>query len=599
MSARRLLAAIARTAVPLILYAAPTPAAGQGGPDVLRYDVELQVVPADSSVAGELLVEVQAPREGMSALVLDAPGLAVQGVWSGQRRLRHELREGRLTVRLDRPLRPGGRSVLRIRYSGRPTRGMHFGPDQVYTAFHTAHWLPSRSDPADKAALTLRLVLPAGLEVAASGRSLGRDTLPDGRVRHLWREDRPYSTYLFGFAAARFAEAAARADSVRLRFLGVGLDPAELERVFASAAPALRFLAERAGVPYPGDTHTQALLPGAPAQEMAGMAIMSERYGRSVLDDPREDYLVVHELAHSWWGNLVTAADWSHFWLNEGIVTYLVAAYKEFFWGPAEYEREMVMARLRYQRALAEGAARPLVFAGWSAPEEMGGPMTYSKGALVLHLLRAEVGDSAFWAGLRVYTRRGAMGGGVVRTADLRAAMEEAGGRDLGWFFEQWAHAPDPPPLVARHRYEPGAVVVEVEQPQPVPWRIGLRLAAESAEERVSRRVTLTGPRHTFRIPLSGAPVSVRVDEGGYLPRGVAHARPVGMLLRQAAREPDAAGRVDALLALGDACAEATGAECSGVREAVQRVAAGDPARIVRQVAARTLERLAPRDSRP
>jgi aminopeptidase N len=424
-------------------------------------------------------------------------------------------------------------------------------------------------------------------------------------VRYAWREDRPYSTYLFGFAAARFREASAKEGAVELRFLSPGFTPEQLERIFAGTGEMLRFFERRAGLPYPGARYTQALLPEAPPQEMHLLSVMSESYGRSVLGDPREDYLVAHELAHQWWGNLVTCEDWSDFWLNEGLATYMVAAWKEHHWGPEEYRREMLMARLRYERAAAEsasqGKSRPLVFTGWTQAEEMSGPVTYSKGALVLHLLRRELGDAAFWEGLRLYTKTAADSGGVVRTRDLQRAMEKASGEKLGWFFDQWAYGIEPE-LTAHHRQEPGAVVVEVEQRGQrgeKPWRIGLQIAVETAGERVSRRVVMTRAKGTFRFPVSGPPLSVRIDEGGYLPRTVEHERPWQMLLHQMTHEPDPAGRADALLALSEACtAPSPAAGCGDLPAALRDRAAEDEARVVRQLAERTLQRPTPKPAR-
>jgi aminopeptidase N len=571
-----------------------------GGYDVLDYRAELDVRPADKRVAGEVEIDLASRVEALREVDLEAPGLEIAGVWSGDRKLPfHRDEAGSLIITLDPPARKGETRTLRVRYAGSPQKGMSFGADQVLTSFHTSSWLVSKSDPGDKATLTLTLTLPAGLEVVANGRQVSRVTQPDGRVRHVWRENRPYSSYLYGFAAARFKETSEKEGEVTLRYLSSGIAPEQLATIFTGTGEMLRFFAERAGVPYPAATYTQALLPEAPPQEMAELTLLSEGYGRSVLADPREDYLVAHELAHQWWGNLLTCADWSDFWLNEGLVTYMTAAWKERAWGRDEYLREILMARLRYERAAADGKDRPLVWTGWAKADEMGGPITYSKGALVLHLLRAEIGDTAFWKGLRDYTTTAAATGGVVRTPDLRKAMERASGRgdgSLAGFFDQWVFSVQPT-LTARHRLEKDAVVIDIEQKSDQktekPWRIGMRIAVETDRERVSRRVELTRAKESVRIPVSGTVLSVRVDEGGTLPRSVEHERPWTMLVHQMTHEPDPAGRADALLALSKLCsASPVSPNCGGLPDALRQRTAEDTARIVRQLADRTLQGL-------
>lgn len=577
-----------RTLLVLLLLLGPPALAADF--DVLDYAADLRIDPAAKSVRGEVAVSFVSEAGGLSAIDLDAPGLTIEGVSEGGHALSHETRDGRLHIVLDPPAGPGENRTLSIRYSGKPERGMSFGADQVFTAFSTERWLVSRADPADKATLTLTLTLPAELEVVANGRPISREALPGGLARHVWRQDRPYSTYLFGFAAARLRETSRQAGGVRLRFLSPGFTTAEMERIFIGTEAMLAFFESKAGIPFPGDTYTQVLLPGGPAQELSGFTILSEAYGKSVLEDPREDYLVAHELAHQWWGNLVTCETWSDFWLNEGMVTFLTAAYKERQWGRDEYDRERAIARLRYERTLAEGKDRRLVSRDWKLPEEMSGPITYSKGALVLHLLRVHLGEKAFWEGLRDFTRAGA--GGSVDSKDLRAALEKASGKDLETFFDQWVYSPSPD-LMASHRSEPGAVIVTIEQRQEKPWTIPLTVAVETERGRESRRIEIRQRKEELRFAVDSPVLSVRIDEGGHLPRPVRHERPPAMLRHQMIAEPDLPGRVEALQAFVERCA-AVSADCGDPRRILKERVAEDSSRLIRQLAARALERLGP-----
>jgi aminopeptidase N len=575
--------------LPLLLglLASPAPPAI----DVLAYSADLDIQTSEKAISGEVEIRFEIRTEGLAEVVLDAPGLTIESVRAGERALPFRMDGDLLRVTLDSPARLGEVRTLRIRYSGRPEKGLRFGTDQVLTTFHTSRWMVAKDDPGDKATLALRLTLPAGLEVVASGRPVAREVLADGRVRHVWTEDRPVSPFLYGFAAGRFREATVQEGPVELRFVASGFTPEELRTIFARTGDMLRFFERRAGVPFPGERYTQVLLPDAPAQEMNLLSLMSEAYGRSVLADPREDYLVAHELAHQWWANLVTCRTWSDFWLHEGLVTYMVVAFKESHWGRDESERDLLLARLRYERALADGQSRPLATDAWTRAEDMSGPITYSKGALVLHLLRHEIGDRAFWAGLRTFTRSAVESGGLADSRDFQRAMERESGQPLGWFFDQWVYGQEPE-LVARHREEPGAVVIDIEQRGPKPWRIGVDVSVETGTERIRRRVVLTQERESFRIPISGRPLSVRIDDGGSLPRSVRHERPRDMLLWQVVHEPDPAGRAGALSALADGCAaQPVPAGCAELPALLRERATEDSARIVRQIAERLKDR--------
>jgi aminopeptidase N len=135
---------------------------------------------------------------------------------------------------------------------------------------------------------------------------------------------------------------------------------------------------------------------------------------------------------------MVTCAGWNHFWLNEGVATFMAAAYKEHRFGRGEYLREIESNRKNYVRVRDAGHDRSLVFPDWSHPTADDRTLVYDKGAYVLHLLREELGERAFWKGLRAYTR--AYFGKSVTTADFQKAMERASGKDLSAFFNKWVY---------------------------------------------------------------------------------------------------------------------------------------------------------------
>ncbi len=253
-----------------------------------------------------------------------------------------------------------------------------------------------------------------------------------------WRQAIPVPTYIFGFAAGRFRTLTQKQGRVQLRYLATQFSDKEVLRIFRDTADMIGFYEERAGVRYADSTYTQVLAAGGVEQEMSGFTVLRESYGREVLANEHDVWLGAHELAHQWWGNMVTCRDWNHFWLNEGIATFMAAAYKEHRFGRKEYLREIEANRLSYEKVRDAGKDRSLVFPDWSHPTAEDRTLVYDKGAYVLHLLREELGERDFWAGLRHYTRT--YFGKSVTTPDFQRAMEHAGGKNLADFFSKWVY---------------------------------------------------------------------------------------------------------------------------------------------------------------
>jgi aminopeptidase N len=224
--------------------------------------------------------------------------------------------------------------------------------------------------------------------------------------------------------------------NVELQYLATTYSEAEVRRIFRATPDMLDFFEDRAGVKYADKTYTQVLAAGGVEQEMSSFTALKESYGKEVLENEQDLWLAAHEFAHQWWGNMVTCRDWNHFWLNEGIATFIAAAYMEHRFGREVYLREIETYRANYEKVRAAGKDKPLVFPDWLHPTREDRILVYDKGAYVLHLLREEMGEANFWKGLRNFTRRH-FGKSVV-TNDFIAAMEEAHGKSLKPFFTKW-----------------------------------------------------------------------------------------------------------------------------------------------------------------
>jgi aminopeptidase N len=408
--------------------------------DVLHYAVDLSPDLESRRVSGHVTITLRNLNRSTSELRFDAGDLEVSEVLDNGLSLTYAKVDRSLRIHLRQPLGSGQIRSISITYHGSPRRGLEFHPKrgEMYTAFSTSHWMPCVDAPSERATLELSVRLPSGMKAVGTGQQIS--PLHAGSV-HQWRLNTPMPSYLYGFAAGRYNEFSQTADGYTLRFLSTDRSTQELKRIFNDSSDMLRFFSDRAGLPISG-TYTQVLVTRTIGQEMAGLSVLSEQYGLHVLEDSTDVTLMAHEAAHQWWGNLVTAKDWRQFWLNEGFATFMAAAYLEHRYGSAAYAKQVDGWRRRVERLRADGKDKLLVFADWNSPTIDDRAVVYQKGAYVLHLLRVELGDKAFWHGLREYTKGHA--GRAVVTEDFRTAMENASDKDLTKFFLNWISNSEP-----------------------------------------------------------------------------------------------------------------------------------------------------------
>jgi aminopeptidase N len=402
--------------------------------DVLHYSATLEPDISAKSVKGSVLIRVSTTSR---AVEFDCGELTIDAVTEAGTALQFSTANRRLRVSL-----PAGKRLreIKIDFHGVPKFGIRFFPDrqQVYTIFSTSQWMVCVDDPADKATLTFKLILPPNLTAVANGELVSQRESANNKRISEWQQRTPIPTYIFGFAVGPFHVVKEKRRNVELRYLATNYTAIEVRRIFRDTPDMLDFFEDRAGVKYADRTYTQVLAAGGVEQEMSSFTALKESYGKQLLDNEQDLWLGAHEFAHQWWGNMVTCRDWNHFWLNEGIATFLAAAYLEHRFGRAVYMREIETYRANYEKVRDAGKDKSLVFPNWNSPTREDRTLVYDKGAYVLHLLREEMGERAFWNGLRLFTRRH-FGKSVV-TSDFVSAMEAANGKSLKAFFAKWIY---------------------------------------------------------------------------------------------------------------------------------------------------------------
>ena len=530
---------------PIEMGLPPAPGRYDGSMDVLHYDVELLIPPANDRIEGRTTVTYRSRTPGSHPVILDLTGLAVESVgWEGER-VPFAHTDG--TIRFQAPggTMAGDTHQVEVHYRGTPDDGLimrntvHGEPSAFADNWpnRARFWFPSNDHPSDKATVAFTVHAPAERQVLANGNLLraGTPTPPetvgglDGLRSWTWSTRVPIPTYLMvvgvadmeaipgGLGACGLAPASPRADGcVEVTQWAYAPDTAHARRVFGRSAQMLDFYARLVG-PYP----YEKLANVQSATRFGGMENASVIfYSEQALAQGRNiEGTVAHEIAHQWFGNAVTAADWPHLWLSEGFASYFGPLFFEAAEGPAAF-RGMIEGNRQVYLA-SDMTHRPIVDSSSENLMELLNRNSYQKGSLVLHMLRDLLGDAAFFEGVRSYYARYAGGNAV--TGDLQAVLEEVHGESLDWFFRQWLHSPGHPKLELGWRWDAGAGEVEVviRQVQDPSWPT-FRLPAElefvlpgGGSWRVERVVD--GREWRERIPMQTAPTAVNFDPDGWI----------------------------------------------------------------------------------
>ena len=410
-----------RTDAAALALLALTIAARAEGPsaiDVQSYEVRLKPDFENQFVSGQETIRFKSTSDGLSELSFSANALDIVASLNGEVIVATELKDNRRIFHLPNPMRRGATGRLVLTFNGKAPKGLVWAKDTVYANYFTCDYMICDQDrPGDKAQVAFRLDLAPGMQ----------EVVPNGAYT---------SPYLIGFAAGRYERIELAQKLVLLAAPGTA-DAAKARTMFADTKRMRAFFEEKSGVPLRG-TYTQALVEGGEAQEAANHSIVGLDNIAPILDDPHEDWVIAHELAHQWWGNAVTCTDWSELWLNEGLTVFMVAAYKEERWGRADYDRELDLANKRWQTAKDQGFDVPLSWQGKYPSLKLKRAMAYAKAVVFFDTLRRELGEEAFWRGIKLYTRTN--WDKTVHAQDLQRALERSAKRDLTKLFRTWVY---------------------------------------------------------------------------------------------------------------------------------------------------------------
>jgi aminopeptidase N len=336
----------------------------------------------------------------------------------------------------------------------------------------------------------------------------------------------------------------------------------EGRRSFGRTPDMIEFFSKQLDCPYPYEKYAQVAVRHFHFGGMENASATTQTDG--TLHDERaaidftSDELVAHELAHMWFGDLITCKSWTHAWLNEGFATYFEALWKEWDKGREEFDYEMVLNADAY---LAEPYRRAISTARYGFPFELFDMHLYPKAGWVLHMLRRRLGDDLFWRAVRLYVERCAPG--TAETIDLVRSFEDATGKSLGGYFDQWIFSPGHPVLEGELSWDDKALWVKLSLKQtqkhddgtPI-FRVPVRLEARMPNDSVQTRdFEMERADETFFFPLPQEPKWVLFDPDGAVLRETKIKAPIAWVeaaLLGRTREERVFARVDRVRQLSE-----------------------------------------------
>jgi aminopeptidase N len=507
-----------------------------------KFDRKAKIYYGDSTVVFKPL------KAGFNILNLDAAGMKYESIKLGDENggtLQYKQTGDKLAITLDKAYAPTDTVAVRIKYSAaQPSKGVYFvdaqteggkitRPSQVWTqceAEEARHWFPSYDSPDDKATTEQYITTPKDETAIANGELLETTENADGTKTFHYKMPVPHSTYLTSMIVGNYVKVEEKYKDIPLGYYVYPGMESIVPKAYGKTPEMMRVFEELTGVDFPYNKYDQTIvanfnfggMENITATTMADSEILAANYdfGRELVVD-----LVSHELAHSWFGDLVTTKNWSNLWLNEGFATFMEAAYREKVNGRADYMRKVRSDAMRWMGEDSAGISRhPLMRPNAPTDDSLFDTTTYQKGGAVIHTLREELGTEIFWKAVNAYLNKYKFSN--VESPDFQKSMEEASGKDLSWFFNQWVYKGGFPRLNVKHVYSPATkkltlTVTQIQRADSItPSAFVLPMEVEIVTAKVAKieKIQIDKRTQVFTLAVDGKPSEINFDKDEKIP---------------------------------------------------------------------------------
>lgn len=539
--------------------------------DILH--IKLDVTPdfKRRTVSGTTTISFAPIAQPLAQLRLDAIDLAIKDVRSRAKIADFVSTKKDLTIQFDPPIPAGVKVDVEIDHEAEPKRGLYFRtPEMGYPASDThlwtqgetheaRFWFPCFDYPNERSSTEVICHVPSDMTVLSNGKLVSEQFDSKTRLKAVhWLQAKPHVSYLICLVAGHLKKLEKKHGDIPLAFYTQPTLLKHAANSFRDTKRIMAFFEEEIGVAFPWDKYYQVTIRDFLAGGMENTSLTTLTH-RTIFSEETENIrttrrLDAHEMAHQWFGDLVTCKDWSHIWLNEGFAVYYTHLYEGHKFG-----RDALVYGL-YRDATGriftqDKDKKPIVYKSYRNSREQFDYRAYPKGSWVLHMLRSQLGEDLFRRCIKTYLERHALSSVV--SEDLRQVVEELSGRPFDQFFDQWVYHARFPDLKIKYRWLPGRKLakVEIEQTQKVDkdvllFRFPTKLRFVVDESVIDHSIEIRDKRHEVYVPLPAKPQIVRFDPDYSVLAKVSFDKPDGMLFAQLTKQDDVIGRILAAEAL-------------------------------------------------
>jgi len=500
--------------------------------DVKHYVFNLSLSDADNEITGTTLVTINFKEAGMQNFRLDFinktsarqnKGMVVDAVTSSNATLNYTHQNDELIISLPTPSTKNQTITFSIQYHGVPFDGLRIGPTKLgdRSFFNEnwpnrgRHWLPIVDHPHDKATSEFIVKAPSHYKVVSNGLLIEESELGNQtRITH-WKQSVPVSSWLFVLGVADFA--VKYVDEFKGKSIQTWVYAKNREAGFYDfeepTKKVLEFYSNYVG-PYAYEKLANIQTPSVNGGMETSSAIF---YGEDLVTGKRDERtrnVVIHEIAHQWFGNAVTETTWDDAWLSEGFATFFTLLFIENEYGKEEYTKGIIKARKTVYDLSVKLPDFSIVSERTAEKEQVTSGITYQKGAWVLHMLRNLMGDANFKKGIQNYYAK--YFNANTTTDEFRIEMEKVSGKNLKLFFKQWLYQPINPTINASWKYDAitKKLNVQLHQAQQFLYNVPVEIGyyKKGATTPTILTINLKEKNQVFSFPLASSPEKLELD---------------------------------------------------------------------------------------